>query len=66
MQVLGATLEMPFVTNVGGSDDGYRWSLVLPTREMRTVRLGDDDDFVLSPDDALALARASAIVRRAA
>lgn len=66
MQQLAVALGMPIVTNVGGTDDGYRWSLVLATREVRNVRLGDDDAFVLTPEDDSAMKRARLIVKQAA
>lgn len=66
VRALGTALHTPFVTNVGGDPDGYRWSLVLPDGEMRTIRLDDDDQFVLTLDDARAIARARMPAHRAA
>ena len=60
------TLGVPFVTNVGGDAAGYRWSLVLPSGDIRTVRVDDDDAFLLSPSDLAAIAGARPIDRRAA
>lgn len=66
VRALGAALHTPFVTNVGGDPEGYRWSLVLPDGEMRTVRLDDDDQFVLTLDDVRAMERSRVPAHRAA
>ncbi|MGC4105675.1 MAG: hypothetical protein QM753_04865 [Thermomicrobiales bacterium] len=66
MRSFGVAIGIPFVTNIGGDAEGYRWSLVLPSGEVRTVRLDDDDRFVLTAEDLLDIERSRTLARRAA
>ncbi|MGN6033386.1 MAG: hypothetical protein ACTHQE_17170 [Thermomicrobiales bacterium] len=66
IRMLGEVLRTPFVTNIGGDSEGYRWSLVLPDGAIRSVRVDEDDQFVLSLDDVQAIERARVPSHRAA
>ncbi|MGN6485482.1 MAG: hypothetical protein ACTHMX_13895 [Thermomicrobiales bacterium] len=66
IRMLGEVLRTPFMTNIGGDAEGYRWSLVLPDGAIRSVRVDEDDLFVLSRDYVQAIERARVPSHRAA